>query len=110
MSLAYNKFKPELREGGMLIYEKDLVEPEPSVSQSLKVFHIPATKLAEELGRQIVLNIVMVGFFTAVTNIISHDAMRKSVENSVPPGTEMLNLKAFEKGYEYGKKLATSLV
>jgi 2-oxoglutarate ferredoxin oxidoreductase subunit gamma len=31
---------------------------------------VPATRLAEELGKRMVLNIVMVGFFAAVTNVL----------------------------------------
>jgi 2-oxoglutarate ferredoxin oxidoreductase subunit gamma len=50
-----------------------------------------------------VLNIVMVGFFTAVTQLLEADAVRKAVADSVPASFKELNLKAFEKGYEYGK-------
>jgi 2-oxoglutarate ferredoxin oxidoreductase subunit gamma len=49
-----------------------------------------------------VLNSVMVGFFTAVTQLIEADAVRKAVADSVPPSFRELNLKAFEKGYTYG--------
>jgi len=49
-----------------------------------------------------VLNSVMVGFFTAVTKLLSADAVRKAVADSVPPNFRELNLKAFEKGFEYG--------
>jgi len=52
-----------------------------------------------------VLNIVMMGFMTAVTDIVDPEAMRKAVKASVPKGTEELNLNAFNKGYEYGIKL-----
>jgi 2-oxoglutarate ferredoxin oxidoreductase subunit gamma len=44
----------------------------------------------------------MVGFFTAVTKLLSPDAVRKAVADSVPSNFRDLNLKAFEKGYEYG--------
>jgi len=45
---------------------------------------------------------VIVGFFTAVTNPIDADAVRKSVKDSIPKRTEDLNLPAFDRGYEYG--------
>jgi 2-oxoglutarate ferredoxin oxidoreductase subunit gamma len=45
----------------------------------------------------------MVGFFTAVTRLISAEAVRKAVADSVPANFRELNLKAFEKGYEYGQ-------
>ena len=49
-----------------------------------------------------VLNSVMVGFFTAVTNLLDPDAVGKAVADSVPASFRELNLKAFEKGVEYG--------
>jgi 2-oxoglutarate ferredoxin oxidoreductase subunit gamma len=49
-----------------------------------------------------VLNSVMVGFFAAVTHLLDADAVRKAVADSVPPSFRELNLKAFEKGFEYG--------
>jgi 2-oxoglutarate ferredoxin oxidoreductase subunit gamma len=49
-----------------------------------------------------ILNIVMVGFFTAVTKLVDYDAVREAVRASVPRGTESMNLKAFDRGYQYG--------
>ena len=100
---AYTKFSPELAQGGILITEEELVQPH-NLRKDLKHFSIPATRFAEELGKRMVLNIVMMGFMTAVTRIVDPDAMRKAVTASVPKGTEELNLKAFNKGYEYGMK------
>jgi len=31
--------------------------------------------------------------------------LRRSVEESVPPGTEELNLGAFQRGYDFGREL-----
>ena len=81
-----------------------MVQPE-KVPKGVKLYAIPATRLAEEMGRKIVMNIITVGFFTATTGIVSHEASHEAVASSVPPGTEEINLKAFETGYEYGKKL-----
>ena len=71
----------------------------------MKVFAVPATRIAEELGRKMVLNIVMVGFFTAITGLVSEKAAKEAVKDSVPPATVELNMKAFDRGFEYGKKL-----
>lgn len=101
---AYTKFTPELAQGGTLITEEELVRPH-NLRPDLTHFSIAATRIAEELGRRMVLNIVMMGFFTAVTGIVSCEAMRNAVKVSVPKGTEQLNLNAFDKGYEYGLKI-----
>ena len=93
---AYAKFRTELKPGGTLIYEDDLVKPETAGAG------IPASRFAEELGRRLVQNIVMVGFFAAVTNLIPREAAAQAVKDSVPPATIDLNMRAFDKGYEHG--------
>ena len=98
---AYNKYAPDLMEGALLIVDEDLVET-GEVAGDVDFLSVPATRLAEELGRKIVANIVMLGFFAAVTDVVPVEAMREAVRTSVPKGTEGLNLKAFDKGYEYG--------
>lgn len=98
---AYSRFVPELKEGGILIVEQDLVRV-TDLPRQTRVYSCPATRIAEELGKRMVLNSVMGGFFTAVTNLLSADAVRKAVADSVPSSFRDLNLKAFEKGYEYG--------
>jgi 2-oxoglutarate ferredoxin oxidoreductase subunit gamma len=99
---AYTKFGPELKEGGTLLIERDLVRVSDLPKQT-KIYSVPATRLAEELGKRMVLNIVMVGFFAAVTQLLEADAVRKAVADSVPASFRELNLKAFDRGYEYGK-------
>jgi 2-oxoglutarate ferredoxin oxidoreductase subunit gamma len=101
---AYDKFGNELTNGGTMLIEKDLVHPEKT-PKNVSVYAIPSTRLAEEMGRKIVMNIITVGFFSAITGITSYEATRKAVETSVPPGTEEMNLRAFDTGFEYGKNL-----
>jgi 2-oxoglutarate ferredoxin oxidoreductase subunit gamma len=98
---AYVRFAPELKDGGTLIVEQDLVRVS-DLDKSIHIYSIPATRIAEELGKRMVLNSVMVGFFTAVTHLLDPEAVRKAIADSVPPSFLKLNLQAFEKGFEYG--------
>jgi 2-oxoglutarate ferredoxin oxidoreductase subunit gamma len=100
---AYSLFTPNLKKDGLLIIEQDLVRVE-NLPPGVRVYGVPATRLAEELGKRMVLNIVMVGFFAAVTNVLEPEAVRQAVADSVPPSFRELNLKAFDKGFEYGTK------
>lgn len=106
---AYVRFVPELKPGGILIIEQDLVRVS-DLSKATQVYSVPATRIAEELGKRMVLNSVMVGFFTAVTQLLEPEAVRKAVADSVPASFRELNLKAFEKGFEYGVTALTSTV
>jgi 2-oxoglutarate ferredoxin oxidoreductase subunit gamma len=96
---GYEKFGGNVKEAGILIYEKDLVHP--TLKEGQPAYGVPSTRIAESLGRTIVQNIVMVGFFTAVTKIVPPETMRDAVKESVPPSTEELNLAAFDAGYRY---------
>jgi 2-oxoglutarate ferredoxin oxidoreductase subunit gamma len=100
---AYLLFSPQLKKDGILIIEQDLVHVD-KLPAGVRVYGVPATRLAEELGKRMVLNIVMVGFFAAVTNVLEPEAVRQAVASSVPEAFRELNLKAFDKGFEYGTK------
>jgi len=96
---GYDKFIDQLKDDGILLIDQDLVQPK---GYSKEYYDVPATRIAEEMGRKMIANIIMVGFFTAITGEISMDAARNTVLESVPKGTEKMNIEAFTKGSDYG--------
>jgi 2-oxoglutarate ferredoxin oxidoreductase subunit gamma len=94
---AYTRFRPEAKRKALVIIDEGLVEP----LEDDRVLSIPATQLAEELGRRIVANVVVLGFFTAYLDLLQADSMRRAIESSVRPRTVPLNLDAFETGYSF---------
>ncbi len=99
---AYEKYADKITDDALTFVDTDLVK-EARVDNK-KVFGIPATKFAEDMGKKIVANIIMLGFFFGITNIISKGAMTESIKTSVKKGFVDINLKAFERGYQYGSK------
>ena len=100
---AYNKYVPIFRRDGLLVVDDSLVELDEA-AEGLQVIGIPATRLAEGLGRRIVANVVMLGFMAAVTDVASPEALKQAVLDSVPKGTEELNERAFDTGFQYGQE------
>jgi 2-oxoglutarate ferredoxin oxidoreductase subunit gamma len=99
---GYDKHIDTLKKGGTLIIEQDLVKQGDGARTDVSTFSVPATRIAEDvIGRRITLNIVMLGFMTGATDLVTKDAMEEAVKTSVPKGTEELNLRAFKEGYEY---------
>jgi 2-oxoglutarate ferredoxin oxidoreductase subunit gamma len=101
---AYNDYAEDVKPGGTLILDPDMIPHEKDLGK-VKVFRAPATRIAEELGRKIVANIVMLGAFVSITGALDENAVKGAIKANVPKGTEELNLAAFQKGYEYGKTL-----
>jgi 2-oxoglutarate ferredoxin oxidoreductase subunit gamma len=101
---AYNEYADDIKSGGIVIMDPDMIPREKDL-KGVKIFRVPATKIAEELGRKIVANIVMLGAFVAITGLLEKNSVKESVKENIPRGTEELNLAAFEKGHEYGKAI-----
>ncbi len=97
---GFDKFIGQINEDGILLTDKDLVKAPAKTVDSF--YSIPATRIAEELGRKMMANIIMIGFLTAVTGVISKTAAENAVAGSVPKGTEEMNMKAFSKGFDFG--------
>jgi 2-oxoglutarate ferredoxin oxidoreductase subunit gamma len=99
---AFVKFHKDIKPGGTLIVEQDLVRVQDVSAPDVKVYAIPATRIAEDLGKRMVQNIVMTGFFGAISGLLQRESLLKAVEESVSAAFAELNRKAFNAGYEYG--------
>jgi 2-oxoglutarate ferredoxin oxidoreductase subunit gamma len=102
---AYDKYADQLKPDGLLLIDQDLVKLK---TEYRDCYAIPATRLAEEMGRAMMANIIMIGFITAITKVVTQSAAIQSVTQSVPKGTEEANTRAFEKGFDYGLALLKS--
>ncbi len=93
---AYDKLIGDVKNGGLVFFDSDLVK----IKKDLPLQHIPipATKTATELGKAMVANVVMLGAMIEGTKAISGDLVKNCVRETVPPGTEELNIKAFDLG------------
>ncbi len=100
-----NAYLTDLKDDGILIIDPDMIKEEdllPYVKKrNIKLYKAPVTRTAvEKIGLKIVANIVMIGAITRMTKVVSEEAARQAVAESVPPGTEKKNLEAFEAGAE----------
>ena len=93
---GYDKYYQDVGKDTLVIIDEDLVAPDGAVSNPLLT--VASWRIAGELGRVAVANVVMLGFFAGATGLISPDAMKASILSSVPKGTEELNTNAFERG------------
>lgn len=94
---GYTRFHEDIKEDALVVIEQDLVTPD----QRDTPLGIPATQMAEEIGRRIVTNVIMLGFYCAVDDLIQKPALEQAIQTTVRPHTLELNLKAFEVGYAY---------
>lgn len=102
---ACDKYSHDLKEGGVLLLDSDLVKNLPK--GNFKVVSFPIINTAKnEVGREIVANIVALGAMVALTGVVSKESAEKAVLSRVPEAFLELNRKAFQTGYD--KALAAS--
>lgn len=93
---AFDKYVNQLKSGGVLIIDSTFVK---KFEMGEKIYVVPATQIASfEFNRSMVANMIMLGALVNATGIVSKDAVKASLKESVPKGTEELNLRAFERG------------
>lgn len=101
---AYLEYIDGLKENGVLIVDEDLVEIEGELPEGVKVYKIPATRIAdEEVGTKQATNVVMIGAFAAITGMLSEKGLRKRIEERWPRFVET-NIKALELGMKAGER------
>ena len=101
---AYRKNLTDLNGSAIVVIDPDMVQEDQS-NHAKRIYRVPATRIAEGLGKRIAANMVMVGAIIGLTNMMETAPVEKAIAKYTPRGTEELNLNAFKNGYEYARKL-----
>ena len=91
----------------ILIIDEDLVRSLPNISYE-RLVKLPLIRIAESIGASILANMVLLGIYSAFSRSISVEDLKKVIISEVKEKYKELNLRALEKGYEIGKKVAHS--
>jgi 2-oxoglutarate ferredoxin oxidoreductase subunit gamma len=96
--------KVTIHKEGTIVVDESMVDMAllENLPETVKLFKVPATQIARDHFKVVVANNVMMGFVCRVTSIIEKNCLKAAIVKSAPPGTEEMNLAAFEKGYEFG--------
>ncbi|MHA1943533.1 MAG: 2-oxoacid:acceptor oxidoreductase family protein [Candidatus Thorarchaeota archaeon] len=101
---AYLEYVDGLKDDGILIVDEDLVEIEGDLPDGVKIYKIPATRIADaEVGVKQATNVVMLGALTAITGIASLKGLRQQIIDRWPR-FKKTNLKALDLGVKAGKE------
>jgi 2-oxoglutarate ferredoxin oxidoreductase subunit gamma len=92
-------FSADLKPGGLLLVDADLVSEAPAN----RVLALPFTRMARELGRAMAANIVALGALAQLTGAVSLKSLTAAVLARVPKGTEDLNRRALAAGVAAAK-------
>jgi 2-oxoglutarate ferredoxin oxidoreductase subunit gamma len=99
---GYDKHINSTIEGGTVLIDEDLVETTNSLPKKVKLAKIPTTMLAEKnFDNRIVANIIMLGFLSSFTSVVTREAITESVKSVVPQRMVELNTNALTFGLDF---------
>lgn len=100
VAMSQDGFDDNLKEtapDATIIVEKGMVKTYPV--QGRKLFPVPALSVAEELGKRVVANIVMLGFLVEKTGVVRRDSLEAAILARYAKAAD-LNRRAFRTGVE----------
>jgi 2-oxoglutarate ferredoxin oxidoreductase subunit gamma len=96
---SLDAFLSDLKPGGLLLVDADLVPEAPATG----TVALPFTRIARDLGRAMAANIVALGALAQLTGAVSLESLTAAVLARVPKGSEDLNRRALEAGVAAAK-------
>jgi 2-oxoglutarate ferredoxin oxidoreductase subunit gamma len=101
---SLEKFAPMLRKNGLLVVNSSMI-PVNSDRKDIRCFRIKANDIAMELGSGRSANLVMLGAYIGLDEVVSHETILKTIEKTFAKKKRFLevNRRTFMKGYELGK-------
>ncbi|MBQ8164485.1 MAG: 2-oxoacid:acceptor oxidoreductase family protein [Clostridia bacterium] len=100
---SLEKFEDAVEEGGIVILDSSLVPVMPK-RKDLRVFAIPATTMAYELGNATFAGIILLGKLLGETKVVTEENFEKALTKILPPkkhGLIPAEMKALAMGRDY---------
>lgn len=100
---SYDKFLPKIKTGGVLVVNSSIVQATP-VREDIRIISIPATDIANELGRPALANMVCLGALMPKLKLINMTTLQKAMDAVVgkkKPELYEINIQAIKKGMEW---------
>ncbi len=99
---SLDKYEDSVVPGGSIFADSTLIERKVK-RNDVKVFYVPSTSLAQQIGAPTLANMIMVGKLIKETGAVSYDNLEEALKKVVSSRHRDLfdiNLRAINKGYE----------
>jgi 2-oxoisovalerate ferredoxin oxidoreductase beta subunit len=99
---SLEKFGPDVRPGGVVIFDSSVIPSPPQLDSSLTMAGVPCTQIATELGKVMVKNVVALGALQAATNLFPKASFLATMRQALQHNCALLELN--EQAFAWGEK------
>lgn len=98
--ISFNKLKSKVKKDGIIILNSSLIK---EISDEQNFIKIPASDIAEKIGNVKTTNMVMIGKYIAISQIVSLENCLSSLKETLSSKPSLLevNKKALIQGFEW---------
>jgi len=101
---SYQLFKDGVKEGGIIVYEPNLVNPTDEDKEKWNLYPIGVITIAKEKVGNVITQSVVALAIATVMNDLDEDLVYNTMIKTVPPKAVEVNKKAFTLGVEAAKE------
>lgn len=95
---ALSDYLPKVKDDGLVLVDSTYISEVPPTTA--RVYAIPFTRIARQLGAEISTNIVALGALVALSGVVSPAALEQAVMSRLPAHSHEMNRKALLAGWE----------
>jgi len=99
---SLEKFGPGVQPGGTIIFDSSVISQMPQLDPSVKVYGIPFTEIATDLGKKMVKNVVALGALQAATELFPRESFLAVMRDALQKDCALLTLN--EEAFGWGER------
>ena len=99
---SLTKFAPTVRAGGTIIYDSSVIDAPPVMQAGVTAYGVPMTRIAKDLGKPVVKNIVALGALQAATGLFPAETFLTAVRQALKDKCAMIPLN--EEAFAWGRQ------
>ena len=96
------KFAGTVAPGGTIIYDSSVILDPPSINGTIKMYGVPFTEIATNIGRRVIKNVVALGALQAVTEIFPEESFLEAIRQALASKCAMIPMN--EEAFKWGRK------
>jgi 2-oxoisovalerate ferredoxin oxidoreductase beta subunit len=102
------RFGPQVQPGGTVVYDSSVISEVPALPEGVRACGVPFTRIAVELGKPVVKNVVALGALLEATSLFPKETLLAAIREALQEKGQHieLNERAFELGAEAVRALA----
>ena len=98
------KFGPRVPEGGVVVYDSSVIAEVPPLAAGVRAVGVPFTRIAGDLGKMIVKNIVALGALQEATRLFPQETFLTAIRQALADKCALVPLN--EEAFAWGQKAA----